>query len=155
MIKKQLFEYLIAKIRDSAGKAGGRDEELLNICTLLKENVPYYNWVGFYLVPSAESKELIIGPYVGEITEHTRIPFGKGICGQAADRKKTFIVPDISQETNYLACNPHVRSEIVIPIIKNNQVIGELDIDSNTMGAFTEADEKFLAEVCQIVNELY
>jgi L-methionine (R)-S-oxide reductase len=155
MIKKQLFEYLIVKIKETVEKPDSRDKKLLNICTLLKANIPYYNWVGFYLVPEDRPAELILGPFVGEPTEHTRIPFGKGICGQAADRKKTFIVPDISRETNYLACNPHVRSEIVIPIIKDNRVIGELDIDSNTIASFTEADEKFLTEICQLVNGLY
>jgi len=99
---------------------------------LLVENVPHYDWVGFYLVDKAK-KELVLGPFVGEPTEHVRIPFGRGICGQAAERRTTFVVQDVSKEGNYLACSPKVKSEIVIPLFKGGEIIGELDIDSHTL----------------------
>ena len=121
---------------------------------MLKENVSYYDWVGFYLVNPRKQSELLLGPYVGEATEHVRIPFGKGICGQAAETKKTFIVQDISKETNYLSCNPHVKSEIVIPIFKGETIIGELDIDSHELSPFTKEDAAFLKKTGEMVAKI-
>lgn len=121
---------------------------------MLIENVPHYDWVGFYLVDKAK-KELVLGPFVGEPTEHIRIPFGRGICGQAAERRTTFVVQDVSKEGNYLACSPKVKSEIVIPLFKGGEIIGELDIDSHTLSPFTEEDRVFLEDVCKVVSELF
>ncbi len=126
---------------------------LLCICKYLYDNVPYYNWVGFYLVDG--DKMLKLGPYVGEPTIHTRIAFGDGICGQAAETMKNFVVQDVSKEQNYLSCNPSVKSEIVIPLIKNGKVIGELDIDSHYLSPFDERDEEFLEWICNnLVKEV-
>jgi GAF domain-containing protein len=127
------------------------DDKLRQICELLESEIPHYNWVGFYLVDPENPHELILGPYVGAPTEHTRIPFGKGICGQAAATKKTFLIQDVSKETNYLSCSLHVKSEIVIPILKNQKIIGELDIDSHQTAPFTVADQKFLEYVCELL----
>ncbi len=124
------------------------------VCEILVGQVPHYDWVGFYLVDSKNPGELVLGPYVGEPTEHVRIPFGKGICGQAAEQERLFVVPDVSQENNYLSCNPQIRSEIVVPIFKNGIVAGELDIDSRQKDPFTEADERFLNNVCKLIAPL-
>lgn len=134
---------------------GSRDEKLAQICALLAENIDHYDWVGFYLTDPAADRELVLGPYVGAPTEHTRIPFGKGICGQAADTEKTFIIQDVSQETNYLSCSPDVRSEIVLPIMKGGRVLGELDIDSHHLAPFTPDDQQLLHEVCRRVAALF
>jgi len=131
-----------------------RDEILERICTVLKDEVPHYDWVGFYLVDPEAERELVLGPYVGAPTEHTRIPFGKGICGQAAATESTFIVQDVTQETNYLSCSPDVRSEIVGPILKENLIVGELDIDSHALAPFTDQDQAFLDAVCAQVAPL-
>ena len=131
-----------------------RDETLERICGLLKNEVPHYNWVGFYLVDPDAKRELVLGPYVGAPTDHTRIPFGKGICGQAAATETTFIVQDITLETNYLSCSPDVRSEIVVPILKGDRVVGELDIDSHALAPFTDGDQAFLDAVCARVAPL-
>ena len=124
------------------------------VCELLKEEVPHYDWVGFYLTDPNAERELVLGPFSGAPTEHVRIPFGHGICGQAAERKQTFIVPDVAAETNYLSCSPHVKSEIVLPILKAGEVMGELDIDSHTIDAFSEEDRAFLLKVCYAVSRL-
>jgi len=124
-----------------------KDEKLLNICQLLKEHVPYYNWVGFYF-RNGKKEELILGPYVGEPTDHTIIPFGKGICGQVAVSNKNFVVPDVSAQDNYIACSITVKAEIVVPIFVNGENIGQIDIDSNTPDPFSEKDERFLEFVC-------
>ncbi|TGV02508.1 GAF domain-containing protein [Flavivirga rizhaonensis] len=123
------------------------DERLLSICELLETHIDYYNWVGFYF-RNGNKEELHLGPYVGAPTDHTVIPFGKGICGQVAVSNENFVVPDVAAQDNYIACSITVKAEIVIPIFVNGENIGQIDIDSNTSDPFTEADERFLEFVC-------
>jgi L-methionine (R)-S-oxide reductase len=120
---------------------------------LLKDNVFYYDWVGFYVINKQLSNELKLEFYEGKPTEHLRIPFGKGVCGQAAMLRKTFVVQDVSKEDNYLPCSSKVKSEIVIPIFRNKMIVGELDIDSHTVSPFTSDDEIFLKEIAEMVSE--
>jgi GAF domain-containing protein len=127
---------------------GYREDKLLQICTLLESNVAHYNWVGFYFA-NHESQTLHLGPYVGAPTDHTVIPFGKGICGQVAVSNNNFVVPDVAAQDNYIACSFTVKSEIVVPLFVNGQNIGQIDIDSNTLDPFTIEDERFL----EFVNE--
>lgn len=127
------------------------DERLHKICELLESNVDHYNWVGFYF-KNGDKEELKLGPYVGEPTDHTIIPFGKGICGQVAVSNQNFVVPDVSAQDNYIACSITVKAEIVVPIFVNGENIGQIDIDSNTPDPFTEADERFLEFVCEEVS---
>lgn len=124
------------------------------ICELLKTNIESYDWVGFYMGNELE-RMLHLGPYAGEHTDHTNIPFGKGICGQAADSKETFVIDDVSMEDNYIACNIHVKSEIVVPMFKNGAVIGQIDIDSHTPAAFNKQDTIFLEEICEMIAERF
>lgn len=126
---------------------------LFEICTLLESKVPYYNWVGFYF-KNGNKNELKLGPYVGEPTDHTIIPFGKGICGQVAISNENFVVPDVKAQDNYIACSITVKSEIVIPIFVNGDNVGQIDIDSNTADPFTEEDEHFLEFVCTEVAKI-
>lgn len=130
------------------------DDRLLRICTLLKENVPHYDWVGFYF-RNGEREELKLGPYAGAPTDHTIIPFGKGICGQVAVSNQNFVVPDVKAQDNYIACSLTVKAEIVVPLFVKGENIGQIDIDSNTPDPFTEADERFLefvnSEVAKIL----
>ncbi|MGC9520388.1 MAG: GAF domain-containing protein [Anaerolineae bacterium] len=148
------FEDLLADIDALLERPLSRDEKLEALCALLRDQVPHYDWVGFYLVDSEAERELVLGPYVGAPTEHTRIPFGEGICGQAADTEQTFIVQDVSLETNYLSCSPDVRSEIVVPLVRDGEVLGELDIDSHALSPFTAQDHAFLEQVCHRVAPL-
>lgn len=142
------FETLKPEIKSIVSNADyTTDERLLKICELLEANVDYYNWVGFYF-KNGDKNELKLGPYVGEPTDHTIIPFGKGICGQVAVSNENFVVPDVSAQDNYIACSITVKAEIVIPIFVNGENIGQIDIDSNTPDPFTEADERFLEFVC-------
>ena len=136
--------------------AGPRDSsaKLQGICDLLRKNVPHYDWVGFY-VADAATKTLRLGPFSGAPTEHARIAFGQGICGQAAERKETFVVQDVSKEANYLSCGIHVKSEIVAPVMRDGEVVAELDIDSHTCDAFTGQDRLFLEKVAGIVSCLF
>jgi len=129
------------------------NEQLLKVCKLLEKHIEYYNWVGFYF-RNGEKEELILGPYVGAPTDHTVIPFGKGICGQVAVSNKNFVVPDVTAQDNYIACSITVKAEIVVPIFVNGKNIGQIDIDSNTPDPFTEADERFLEFVCDKVSSI-
>ena len=129
------------------------DERLLKICELLDAHIDYYNWVGFYF-KNGDKLELKLGPYVGEPTDHTIIPFGKGICGQVAVSNQNFVVPDVSAQDNYIACSITVKAEIVVPIFVNGENIRQIDIDSYTPDPFTEADERFLEFVCKEVAKI-
>jgi len=124
------------------------DMRLQKICDLLKEHIDYYDWVGFYF-RNGDKDELKLGPYAGAPTDHTIIPFGKGICGQVAVSNENFVVPDVQAQDNYIACSLTVKSEIVVPLFVNGENIGQIDIDSNTPDPFTEQDERFL----EFVNE--
>lgn len=130
-----------------------KDERLLKICEFLEANISYYNWVGFYF-KNGDKDELKLGPYVGAPTDHTIIPFGKGICGQVAVSNQNFVVPDVSAQDNYIACSISVKSEIVVPIFVHEENIGQIDIDSNVVDPFTEADERFLEFVCKAVSKM-
>ena len=130
-----------------------KEERLYAICELLEKEVPYYNWVGFYF-KNGDKNELKLGPYVGEPTDHTIIPFGKGICGQVAVSNQNFVVPDVNAQDNYIACSITVKAEIVVPIFVNGENIGQIDIDSNTLDPFTKDDEVFLEFVCEKVSKI-
>ncbi|APA91282.1 GAF domain-containing protein [Myroides sp. ZB35] len=120
-----------------------RTEKLKQVCVLLNEKIAHYDWVGFYFaVP--EERVLHLGPYSGPETDHTVIPFGKGICGQVAVSNETFLVEDVTAQDNYIACSITVKSEIVVPLFVDGVNIGQIDIDSNTINAFTAEDQSFL-----------
>ena len=131
-----------------------RDEKLLAVCQLLINSIAYYNWVGFYFA-NHESKTLHLGPYVGAETDHTVIPFGKGICGQVAVSNNNFVVPDVAAQDNYIACSFTVKSEIVVPLFVNGENIGQIDIDSHVIDPFTEKDERFLEYVNEQIAMLF
>ncbi|WP_457609646.1 GAF domain-containing protein [Lutibacter sp.] len=128
--------------------------KLQSICNYLKQEINYYDWVGFYF-KNGTKKELKLAEYSGEPTEHTIIPFGKGICGQVAISNKNFIVPDVKAQNNYISCGFKVKSEIVIPILVNGENIGQIDIDSHTVNPFTKNDELLLEFVCKKVANLF
>lgn len=149
------FPPLLEAVQTLVAESTDRTATLQAICQLLHDQVPHYQWVGFYLTDPDQTRELVLGPFVGAPTEHVRIPFGRGICGQAAEQERTFIVQDVLAETNYLSCSPEVRSEIVVPLFKDGQVIGELDIDSHRLAPFTDADRTFLEQVCALAATLF
>ena len=122
-------------------------EKMQAICNLLGSQMPAYDWVGFYL-SDVKNKKLYLGPFYGEPTEHTSISYGKGVCGQVAEAQKTLVIDDVAEEKNYIACSIHVKSEIVVPIIKNEIVVGQIDIDSHTPAAFKQEDQQMLEKIC-------
>lgn len=141
------FEELKSKVTDILKHTNVlRDDKLLQVCHLLRDNIDYYDWVGFYF-RNGDKEELLLGPYAGEPTDHTVIPFGKGICGQVAVSNQNFVVPDVKAQDNYIACSLTVKSEIVVPLFVNGENIGQIDIDSEVLDPFTEKDERFLEDV--------
>jgi L-methionine (R)-S-oxide reductase len=148
------FNTLLAKI-DAFVASGDKPEEILySICSLLKDSVYHYDWIGFYILDEQKS-QLVLGPFCGKPTEHTIIPVGKGVCGQVAENNKLKIVQDVSEEENYIACSLEVQSEIVVPILKDGRFVAEIDIDSHSRAPFTIADEIFLISACQKISELF
>lgn len=118
---------------------------------LLQARIPHYTWVGIYL---CYSNELVLGPFVGKPSPHTRIPLGRGICGAAATEKQTIIVDDVNEDPRYLACSVETRSEIVVPIMSAGgacDVLGEIDVDSDQRAAFGPADQELLEAVAALL----
>ena len=148
------FDQLRPMIHDLVNQSGAStDNILLRICELLEKEIDYYTWVGFYF-KNGDRDELKLGPYVGAPTDHTIIPFGRGICGQVALSNENFVVPDVSAQDNYLACSLTVKAEIVVPIFVNGQNIGQIDIDSDVLDPFTDEDVKFLEFISLEVSKL-
>jgi len=129
------------------------NNKLQEICSLLKNEIAYYDWVGFYF-KNGNKEELKLAQFAGKSTEHNIIPFGKGICGQVAVSNKNFVVQDVTEQDNYISCGFNVKSEIVIPIFKNGKNIGQIDIDSHQKNPFSNEDEKLLEFVCEQVATL-
>ena len=132
-----------------------REEKLQQICELLAREVDVFDWTGFYLASETEKNMLELGPFVGEPTNHLKIPYGKGICGQAAETLDTFVVQDVNQADNYLACSIHVQSEIVVPIMKGDKFVGELDIDSHTKDAITPELRELCEGICKNISVIF
>jgi L-methionine (R)-S-oxide reductase len=126
------------------------DEVLRKAVEVLHDRFEHYSWVGIYLV---EGSDLVLGPWKGpEATEHVRIPVGEGICGAAAASGATEIVDDVNADERYLACFVSTRSEIVVPIVYEGRVVGEIDIDSDVPAAFGPEDKAFLERVALLIS---
>jgi GAF domain-containing protein len=121
-----------------------------NITAALRETFGFF-WVGFYFV---KEDELVLGPFQGPIA-CTRIQLGKGVCGASWKEKRTFLVPDVEAFPGHIACSSASKSEIVIPILKNETVVAVLDVDSDQLNDFDLIDQKYLEELCGFVSELF
>ena len=150
--KAEEVEALIDKAIYGEGIPG---DKLLSVCKVLRDRVGHYDWVGFYFVDPNEEGMLVLGPYSGAPTEHDRIPFGRGICGQAASAGKLFLVQDVSAERNYLSCSIEVKAEIVLPVFREGRLVGELDIDSHSLSPFDDTDRALLETTCAKVAPLF
>jgi L-methionine (R)-S-oxide reductase len=140
-------EALSADLERIAEGRGAADlmRSLVGLC---KHRVPHYHWVGIYLL---RGQELRLGPYAGKPTAHVRIPIDQGICGAAARAGAAMIVPDVQADARYLACSLETRSEIVVPILEGERVVGEIDIDSDQPRAFNEHDQALLERAASLI----
>ena len=147
--KEKLYEPILAAIRFELSKV--HDAALIYMVVIDKlSKIPYFDWTGIYLLNPVR-QELYLCYYVGKPTEHNIIPVGKGICGSAVAEHTDKIVEDVTKEENYLACSVETRSEIVVLLEKDGEILGQIDVDSNELGAFDETDRKYLREITKIV----
>ena len=138
------------EIIDSEQTVKGMMKKLV---ALLHRDVPHYDWVGFYLADDA-NQQLVLGPFRGAETDHTEIPYGKGICGQVAVNHHTMNVEDVHNADNYLACSIETKSELVVPIMFEGKFLGQLDIDSHKLNAFNIRDERLIQSICKRLAEV-
>ena len=130
------------------------DDLMRSTVKLLHDKMLKYNWVGFYMLePGAQPPALVLGPFEGAMTPHTRIPLNQGICGAAASSGQTVVVDDVGKDPRYLACSLETKSEIVVPIFVRGNVVGELDIDSHFPAAFTAADQDLVQHCAKLVGK--
>jgi L-methionine (R)-S-oxide reductase len=144
------YDALEQAARADVDAASSADAAMTRLVALLKARVSHYSWVGIYLL---EGDELVLGPYLGKPSPHTRIPLGRGICGAAATEKSTIIVDDVNDDPRYLACSIETRSEIVVPIMRRGRVLGEIDIDSDAAAAFGARDRQMLEALAAALAE--
>jgi len=142
------YEKALNEIKEILSNSKNNLQDVVNY---IFENIDHYSWIGIYLV---EGDDLVLGPWKGpNSTEHTRIPIGTGICGAAAESGKTELISDVKADTRYLSCFVSTKSEIVVPIIKDEKILGEIDIDSDRVNAFTKEDAQFLERVADMLKE--
>lgn len=146
--KEGIYENLLPQIKCLLEGESDLVANLANVCAALKETFGFF-WVGFYLI---KNDELVLGPFQGSIA-CTRIRKGKGVCGTAWEKAEIIIVPDVELFTGHISCSSLSKSEIVVPIIKNDLVIGVLDVDSDSLSAFDEVDAKYLSNLCTWLSE--
>jgi L-methionine (R)-S-oxide reductase len=135
---------LVSTVLAAIAAAPDATTALTETIRLLKTNRPHYTWAGIYLL---DGDELVLGPYLGKPSPHTRIPLGRGICGAAATQKITITVDDVNSDPRYLACSLETKSEIVVPILIGERVLGEIDIDSDQPAAFGADDRELLEAI--------
>jgi L-methionine (R)-S-oxide reductase len=142
------YDDILASLKTSIAQAPTPDEAMRQAVSILKHQVPDYSWVGIYLM---DGSDLVLGPFLGKPSPHTRIPLSQGICGAAASHKRTIIVDDVDADPRYLACSLETRSEIVVPIMRGTTVLGEIDIDSDKKAAFGPSDRELLESVATLL----
>jgi len=138
------------EIRRELAAVGEPKEAMARTVAILKARVPAYTWVGIY---QCFGNELVLGPFEGKPSPHTHIPVGRGICGAAAAEKTTIVVDDVNADPRYLACSLETKSEIVVPIMRDGDVIAEIDIDSDRAAAFGPDDKRMLETVAALLAE--
>ena len=148
---EEQYKFLISQIKLLLDKGDNSLSNLSNFTAALKQTFQKISWVGFYLY---DGEKLFLGPFQGKVA-CTSIAIGKGVCGTSAKLKTTIIVPDVSKFPGHIACDPDSNSEIVIPLIKDGNLFGVLDLDSADLSSFSEVDKKYLEEICQfLVTEI-
>jgi GAF domain-containing protein len=145
---------LIPMLDGLAQTAASGEALMKGIVALLHEKLTRYNWVGFYTLEKDTTGDvLVLGPFKGTMTPHTRIPLNQGICGAAASSGKTIVVDDVNADSRYLACSLQTKSEIVVPVFAHGKVVGELDIDSHFHAAFGPDDRKLCEHAATLLGK--
>jgi len=147
-MKTEMLQTVVANVEDTLTSEPDLSRAMERVVAILKREMPSYTWVGIYLL---EGDELVLGPFLGKPSPHTRIPLARGICGAAATAKQTIIVDDVNADPRYLACSLETRSEIVVPIMSGSRVLGEIDVDSDRPAAFHAEDKTMLEAVASLL----
>jgi L-methionine (R)-S-oxide reductase len=157
MATTQIRDQLAADLKLMARSAPSVEDLMTDIVGRLQQHLPHYNWVGFYMIEKSllpgVDPVLVLGPYVGAPTQHTRIPLNEGICGAAVTTGNTVVVDDVNSDPRYLACSLETKSEIVVPVRVHSEIVGELDIDSHEPAAFGDEDRTFCELCARLVGE--
>lgn len=152
--KAEIYQSLIPQIKGLLEGEPDLIANLGNVCAALKEQFNWL-WVGFYLVKphsnNSSETELVLGPFQGPVA-CTRIKKGRGVCGAAWQNAETLIVPDVEKFPGHIACSSLSKSEIVIPLVKNGEVVGVLDVDAAELDQFDETDKKYLEEIISLIS---
>ena len=158
LAEEEKYRLLTSQLNSLLTKNDNLISNLSNCTAAIKDVFDKVSWVGFYLY---DGNKLCLGPFQGKVA-CTSIEIGKGVCGTAAAKRETIIVPDVEKFPGHIACDSGSKSEIVIPIIKSDGLMGVLDLDSYAFNAFGETDKKYLEEICKFLskeifssNELY
>ncbi len=146
--KQEKYEALIPQIKSLLLGESNLIANMANMVATLKESMEFF-WVGFYLIDS--ETELVLGPFQGPVA-CTRIKKGKGVCGTSWETNKILIVDDVNDFPGHIACSSASKSEIVLPVKKNKQIIGILDVDSDTLGNFDQVDKKYLKQILDLIT---
>ena len=144
------YDDVLRDLRTAIAAARSQDDAMQQVVNILKRDMPSYSWVGIYVL---DGEHLQLGPFLGKPSPHTRIPLNQGICGAAATHRQTIIVDDVDADPRYLACSLETRSEIVVPIIKGDRVLGEIDIDSDKKAAFGPGDRDLLEAAAALLAQ--
>ncbi len=145
--KASIYRELLPQIESLVSGEDDIIANTANVSAALKQALAYASWVGFYFLKNGE---LVVGPFQGKVA-CTRIAIGRGVCGTAAAEKRVVTVPDVSQFPGHIYCDPDSKSEIVVPLLKNGQVFGVLDVDSSVFDSFDSIDAEYLGRVAGIV----
>lgn len=145
----QKYTSLFPQLKALIGDEKDFIANLANVSAALKSTFDFF-WVGFYLI---KNNELVLGPFQGPIA-CTRISYGKGVCGKSWEENQTIIVPNVDEFPGHIACSSISKSEIVVPIFKNNEIIGVLDVDSEKINNFDSIDQKYLEQICQWIGTI-
>ncbi|MFZ4457211.1 MAG: GAF domain-containing protein [Bacteroidales bacterium] len=146
--KSTIYEEIIPQIEALIAGEDDLIANLANVSAVLKESLGFF-WVGFYLV---KNEVLILGPFQG-LLACTKIQYGKGVCGKAWSESRSIVVPDVDAFPGHIACSSLSRSEIVLPIYKDNKVVAVLDVDSEKLNDFDEIDERELNKIVRLIEE--
>jgi GAF domain-containing protein len=144
---------VLRDLKSAARSAPSVHVLMATICHTLAQRLPNYNWVGFYMLDSKDENTLVLGPFVGAPTPHTRIPLNQGVCGAAVSEGQTIVVDDVQSDPRYLACSLDTKSEIVAPVFVRGKIVGEIDIDSHVAARFKAEDRQFVEQCANIVGE--
>ncbi len=148
---EEQYQLLVKQLKSLLDKDDNFLSNLSNFTAALKQTFEKISWVGFYLY---DGEKLYLGPFQGKVA-CTKIKIGNGVCGTSAEIRKTLIVPDVDKFPGHIACDVESKSEIVVPIIKDEKLIGVLDLDSASLNAFNQIDQKYLEEIVKyLVNEI-